>query len=650
MWMRCAALAWLVSLVAGCHLLLGHDPGAAAPDRGATPDGPRPDVARADTRADARPDQRPLPDAYEEPPPPPSGCPEAGSWCWVHPRPHGNRFHAVWIDPTGKEAFAVGDQGTVAHATLGQPWTEMASGTTAALRGVSGLSATNVVAVGDDGLILRYDGMTWSAIPGPAAGKTLRAVHGEAGQLIAVGDEGTVISSKDGKVWQTFVPKLDDPKAVNLSLRAVGHESGLVAVGGDSGQVFTLPPVAVTWAPHELPGKPTVRGLAVKDGTVVAVGDGGFVRAYDGTAWQPLPGASESLHGVARGEDAQGYPIAVAVGKGSFLRIDLAKLTSQGSPTGMRDARAVALRAAALVVAGGGGAIWSGDDSGPTKRELPASLVTEEDLNGIWPKASALFAVGGKETILRLGGGAIQAESAPFPTLGLTLHAIGSAGTSAPLVAVGGKGTILHRDPGGGWAQQPIKGEVSADLFAVGGSSGYDLWAVGAPATKDQPPVIVHFDGAAWSAVGAPPGTPKTLTGVWAGAGVAYAVGPGIVLERKTGDWVAASLPQAYWADGLRAVWGRGPAEVHAVGKSVLLFDGSGWSQPTGLPSPARAIHGRSSGPVIAVGEAGLVARNDGAGWTQTRVTGNNLHAVWTGGPGVWVVGEAGTILYYRDK
>ncbi|MFZ5786511.1 MAG: hypothetical protein ACOY3Y_08735, partial [Acidobacteriota bacterium] len=399
--MRRAVFALLVVFVAGCHLLLGHQPGAPAPDVSTTTDGPRSDAARADARRrDGQPDQGPLPDVGEPPPPPPpAGC-TIGSWCWIHPRPHGNRFHAVWIDPTGQEAFAVGDAGTIAHAKLGQPWTAMTSGTTVALRGVSGLSATTVVAVGDDGLILRYDGTVWSVVPSPAAPKTLRAVHGAAGQLIAVGDQGTVITSADGLGWKAFVPALSDPKAANLSLRAVCHDGNGIAVAGDWGRVFTLQAFAPSWTYHELTGLPTVRGLTVQGGAVIAVGDGGFVRSHDGTTWKSLPGATESLHGVASGKDVQGSTIAVAAGKSSLVRIDLGDGTSQGSATGMRDARAVAFGGGALVVVGGGGAIWRGDDTGVKQRELPSSLVTEEDLNGAWPQASALFAVGSKGTIL----------------------------------------------------------------------------------------------------------------------------------------------------------------------------------------------------------------------------------------------------------
>jgi len=70
-------------------------------------------------------------------------------------------------------------------------WTEMESGTTEHLKGIWGSSATDVFAVGKDGIILHYDGSNWSDI---SSGKGLWDVWGSSNtDVFAVGEYGTIL-------------------------------------------------------------------------------------------------------------------------------------------------------------------------------------------------------------------------------------------------------------------------------------------------------------------------------------------------------------------------------------------------------------------------------------------------------------------------
>jgi hypothetical protein len=49
-------------------------------------------------------------------------------------------------------------------------WTPMASGTTYQLNGIWGSSSTDVFAVGEDGIIMHYNGSTWSSMSSGTTG------------------------------------------------------------------------------------------------------------------------------------------------------------------------------------------------------------------------------------------------------------------------------------------------------------------------------------------------------------------------------------------------------------------------------------------------------------------------------------------------
>ena len=97
------------------------------------------------------------------------------------------------VDATN--AFAVGSGGTILRFN-GTSWTAVTSGTTVTLRSVWAASATEAYAVGDAGTILRWDGTSWSAM---ASGTTfnLGDVSGVSGSYaIAVGEAMTVVTGR----------------------------------------------------------------------------------------------------------------------------------------------------------------------------------------------------------------------------------------------------------------------------------------------------------------------------------------------------------------------------------------------------------------------------------------------------------------------
>jgi hypothetical protein len=225
---------------------------------------------------------------------------------------------------------------------------------------------------------------------------------------------------------------------------------------------------------------------------------------------------------------------------------------------------------------------------------------------------------------------------------------------------------------------------TGADLYAVWGSSGADIWAAGDGGT------LLRWDGSTWSPVVS--GTAADLRGVWAApTGEAWAVGPadtvirwtgtswsddptgiesvpydvwgtdadhvwvvggpGSILYRTAGTWTAE--PSGVMSGGrIFGVWGEAGQKVFAVGENSIIRDrnlpSGGWSirlPPEWLDM--YAVGGSSAVDVWVVGIGGAILRGPAA--TYLRVassTGSNLRGVWgVSYTAAWAVGDGGTIV-----
>lgn len=116
-------------------------------------------------------------------------CP-VNQWC-VEPSPvAGKLMHAVWA-VNANDVFAVGDGGTILRRQNGNAWVQMASGSTANLRGLWAASSSDVWATGVGGTILHFNGAAWSAVPG--ATSDVDAVWGSSSTDVWFCGSGTVL-------------------------------------------------------------------------------------------------------------------------------------------------------------------------------------------------------------------------------------------------------------------------------------------------------------------------------------------------------------------------------------------------------------------------------------------------------------------------
>lgn len=272
-------------------------------------------------------------------------------------------------------------------------------------------------------------------------------------------------------------------------------------------------------------------------------------------------------------------------------------------------------------------------------------------------------------------------------TLGLVLKSIATTAVLFGLVA------CSSSEPTATW-QQITDGEPSA-LLAVWGTRSDDVWAVGG---RDQnaSPIILHYDGVAWSKVDSQQTNLDLwwVTGTSSGDLVLMSGSGGTILRYDGAEFQKLLTPNTtgtiygMWAAASNDIWAVG--DLGAAGAAVWHSTDGQTFQEVEIPAPAPTrvfkVHGRASDdvwmscnggvtlhwngsqltseptpttnplfsivttPDVAVtvggtGGAGDLYENDGGGWTSA---GPMVPVAWRGTAAIdtdiVVVGEAGLV------
>jgi photosystem II stability/assembly factor-like uncharacterized protein len=193
-------------------------------------------------------------------------------------------------------------------------------------------------------------------------------------------------------------------------------------------------------------------------------------------------------------------------------------------------------------------------------------------------------------------------------------------------------------------------GVTSEPLWGVWGASSDDLWAVGGGGFEEDSPVLIHYDGSAWSEVPLSLERPNVhaFFKVWGSApDDVWVVGQrGAALHYDGRTWTELDTGVE---EDLISVWGTGPDQVVMVGGRsngvALLADESGL-RPIELPFGAEPLNGvwvRDGTPAHAVGASGAHFEIDLDSRTVRRVeavpTLETLHGVFGVGNDLYAVG-----------
>jgi hypothetical protein len=317
----------------------------------------------------------------------------------------------------------------------------------------------------------------------------------------------------------------------------------------------------------------------------------------------------------------------------------------------------------------------------------------DNDFRSVWgsgPNDVWAFPCGGP---LRHWDGKAWSRVSYFSTLLTNSLCFSSAWGSGPndvwAVVPGAPSYIVHWN-GTSWAFSNTN--AAYNLRGIGGSGPNDVYAVGGPSYgyypyppySSPPPIVIHWDGTAWSA----PATfafGGALSSVWASApNYVWAVGntpemstygftQGLAILWDGTQWGSLDEPPlgellqtpltSVWGSSQNDVWMLGGFNVPppAAGSSSLYhWDGNQWTQTlaaqqSALAVPLDAVWNTGPTNVVAVGQNGAIvhgaATPTGSTLTEMKVDATNgasLSGVWSSSrTDAWAVGSRGTIVHF---
>jgi hypothetical protein len=419
-------------------------------------------------------------------------------------------FSAIGVEGA---IYAVGTNGQI-HRRTDAGWTAMTSGTTRTLRNVHGMLGSNIWAVGDGGVMLRFDGTTWQTMHEPD-GQFLdcRAVHVRGpGDVLASCNErgwGWSIQRWNGSSWTRmetpFRDFIADIAEGNGQLWAVGGQQVIWRLEG-SGWVEEVPRL----------GDVNLQQLYVDAGGAMIVGNEGLSMRRDANGWTVLTG----------------YPLydAVWAGPSGFIvaggtrgTIDIFDGTRwfNSRPLGnQHSVRALWGAAPDAVFAGGPfGSMFQYDGT----RWTPMSLPTTAWVNGIW---------------------GVRRDS---------------------VWAVTSNGEILFYD-GSRWATSFRTGRGLNDIH---GRDARNIVAVGDDGR------VWRFDGRTWNREES--STDAQLRAVYVGPTRTFAAANNQLFERRDGEWrepVTFTGNNFNWITGT----GDSDVYAGGCGATTRRFDGTAWT------------------------------------------------------------------------
>ncbi|MFZ2491022.1 MAG: nuclear transport factor 2 family protein, partial [Thermoanaerobaculia bacterium] len=247
-----------------------------------------------------------------------------------------------------------------------------------------------MIAVGQQGAILRRSGGAWSPLTPPARIQFSSLWAASADEMFVAGDEGALFHF-DGTEWKRF----ESGTTANLDSIWGSSPRDVFAVGDADGAIVHFD--GERWSRMESgTAQPlfSVCGTSPRD--VFAVGMGGTILHFDGISWLPmLSGTAAHLTGVWCSSPADVY--AVGMG-GTILHYDGQTWSAMASGMNTHLTRVWGRSPADVFVIGTGGVILRNRGDG----WRPLVSGTAENLYGISGNAETVVVVGRAGTILRL--------------------------------------------------------------------------------------------------------------------------------------------------------------------------------------------------------------------------------------------------------
>jgi hypothetical protein len=204
-------------------------------------------------------------------------------------------LHAMWLTPvdTSFVAFTAGASGVIL-SNIGTGWTQAVSPTSNNIRSLWAASSSDVFAVGDQGVILQFDGHTWIEMANTGtAGINLFSVWGFSGSNVYAGGAGGQLFHFDGTGW-TPVP--DFPS--NEDIRAVwGSSPTDIFAAGSLGDIVHFD--GIQWTIQDSVNTFFINAIWGSSSTdVFAAGQSGKIFQFNGTSWTEITPFGISINNI----------------------------------------------------------------------------------------------------------------------------------------------------------------------------------------------------------------------------------------------------------------------------------------------------------------------------------------------------------------
>ena len=472
-------------------------------------------------------------------------------------------LYGIGISGNGTKA-AVGANGTIVTAgtAFDGPnstftWTERDSGVSVTLRDAEGGDNTTLLAVGDNGTILRADTSNLDNWAPQSSGTSETLLHayygGSPNQFVVVGTRGTVLTSPDGLTWTTRTPGIiSDIVGVTY---VTGGSPGYFLVAVD-GTILKSTDQGVTWVDAGISLTEPGAGLAALNSTLVVFGTGKekLHTSDQGATWtrQTLNVNGPSFYNITRGPD---------------------KYVLAGSGTG-----------------------WSTD--GQTWHFSINSVPFEDIAYG----AGIYVGVGAASNLqrpIRVSYDGILWRQLENPMASFTMNGVHYA--NGMFVATGNSGTIITSPDGLTWTERTL---TSATLNAV--TYGGGMWVI----VGDSGQSRYSMDGVTWmtSSHGG------NMNAVSYANGLFVAVGDsgGIRTSVNGINWTSRSsgvFKDLRGVEYINGVWVAVGLQDGSSGPAVVTTstDGITWTKETSnTPRDFYGI-GKANGQAFVFGESGVI-------------------------------------------
>ncbi len=506
-----------------------------------------------------------------------------------------NHFNDIWASGRS-DIFVVGEgmssnPGIILHYD-GTSWTPMTHPASGDFTGVFGLTSTNVYAVTSDGEVLHYDGASWTEVYDRAADRSLSDVWcAGLTNIIAVGENGGIIRW-DGASWS-------EDSMIGEDFTSVWGTAynNIYVCGGEQIWRYTG-----SWLLDESVGGwelEEIHGSGPND--IWAVGPSELAVHWDGTSWTEASGWSEnSFHAVWAQSATDAWLLSDHGGVYQYDGADWNEINNSNQ----------------------GG--W-------------------QDMYGL--SANDIYSVG-SGTVMNWDGTdwTVAAERASY------MHSVWCSGPSdiwtTGYTGSGPNRYVYHHD-GTSWSTSlTITNDLPRDIW---GHDANNIWVCGENGS------VHYFNGSTWITRTA---GSETLWGVWGisatdvvvvgGDGTAYRITGTAATPMNTGIGAGTDL---------QAVYGTSANDIVAVGEAgtIIRFNGTAWStESTGVWPILNSVWGSAPGNYWAVGMSGTVLRNEGSGWEQVESTLNaeyGLDCVWgSSANNVWIGGDSDNVLHWERR